>query len=84
MTSFGAAKSSHLIVLQWLRSQGCSWGSEICSVRCSVKRSLGSFAMVKESGYPWNSRTYSCVALNGHLEVLVGQEPGLSQEYDGY
>jgi hypothetical protein len=37
-TCFGAAESSHLIVLQWLRSQGCPWGSEICSVRCSVKK----------------------------------------------
>lgn len=60
------AKGEHLGVLQWARSNGCSWSEDTCSSAAEG----GALQWARSNGCLWNATTCFSAAKGGHLGVL--------------
>ena len=64
-----AARSGHLEVLQWLRTNGCPWDSYTC-MRAAQGGHLEVLQWARTNGCPWDELACMFAALGGHLEAL--------------
>lgn len=64
-----ATRNGNLDMLQWARSQGCSWREVTCK-EAAENGHLEVLQWARENGCPWNEATCMAAAQNGHLEVL--------------
>ncbi len=64
-----AAKSGHLEILQWARSQGCPWDRWTCTYAAEGGH-LEVLQWAHSQGCPWDVHTCAWAAQSGHLAVL--------------
>ncbi len=64
-----AARGGHLQVLQWAKSQGCSWNKQTSSFAAAGHLEVLQWA--KSQGCSWDEETCTWAAREGHLEVLM-------------
>ena len=67
--SAGAALHGHLMVLKWLRDNGCPWDASTCFQAASGGH-LNVLKWLRNNGCPKNAGASARAASEEHLEVL--------------
>jgi len=68
-TCEAAAQRGDLVMLQWLRSQGCPWDVETCN-NAAKEGHFEVLQWARSQGCPWEPDTCWEAAVHGHLDIL--------------
>ena len=64
-----AAEGGHLVVLKWLRANGCPWNEYTCTSAAKGGH-LDVLKWARANGCPWDKETCAFAAEGDHLAVL--------------